>query len=83
MADGDKDRFDPGLGADHRPDCFTLVGQQREPASLRPRRFILATQQAFGATDGGDVNQQANVAGDAQAAGMGQPLPIKDKQVRG
>jgi len=46
------------------------------------KRAMTSAKDGLGAADGGDVQQQAQVTGDAEATRMGQPLSIHEEEIR-
>ena len=45
------------------------------------RGFALSDQQALGASEAGSIDQQSDVAGQAEPAGMGQTLAIEHEDI--
>ena len=79
-------RYKHRLNAGSRPyngaDGFAMVHEWDTAAALNIRFLILPTQPGFGAADGWKINNQPDMAGNAQTTRMGDPLAVENKQIR-
>lgn len=84
VADGDEQRFDIGSGSQDGADDILGFGvvEVFETTFGFGRFFISADQAALGAADGGFVEEQAQMGGDAHPAGVGDSLAVDHEAVR-
>lgn len=82
MPDGDEDGFHAGARAYDCADGLAAVGEVSVAATFACGFGVLPAQPMFGAADGRDIHQQADVAGDPQAAWVRDVVPVEDQQVR-
>ena len=82
MAGGDVDGAHVGAGAQDRADLLIAVEQRRPRASLAAGFLVGSDEAGLGGADCGRVQQHAEVAGDAEAARVGQALAVAEQQVR-
>lgn len=78
---GDVDRFDSVPGTEDHPDPLPFMVQNLRTPSVLPWLTILPHQEALRAADRWQVEQQAEVAGEPEPAGMCDPLSIAEKTV--
>ena len=82
MTDGDVHRPDAGAGSKDCPDNFVGV-DERDAASTGDGGGAVATAQpGFSAADGRDIQDEPQVAREAETTGMGDSLAIDDQCVR-
>ena len=82
MAGGDVEGGDAGTGAEGEADDLVLVDEGDAGAGFGRERAVFAAEAALGDADCGEAGQDADVAGDAEAAGMRVSLAIDEKEVR-
>lgn len=82
MADTDKDRFDIGSGADNTADALIFSKQWTDRAPGQSRFLELADKSAFGAANGWQAGEHADMAGDSETARMGDALTITEQDIR-
>jgi hypothetical protein len=82
MPYGYKQRLNPGSRPNYGTDGFSMVYEGDMAAALNIRFFILPAQSGFGASYGRKVNNQPDMAGYSQTIRMGDPLAVKNKQIR-
>ena len=82
VADGDEERAAAGLGAHDGADDLTLVLERRPVAGQWPGLGEAAEQARLGDTDGGEIQEHPQVAGEAEAPGMGQALAVDHDEIR-
>jgi hypothetical protein len=81
MADGDEQRPHPRAAAQHGADHLAAVEQRRGGTFLPPRRLERADQPRLGDADRRQPREHAHVAGEAQAARVGNALAVAEQQV--
>src|SRR5690606_35168063 len=64
------------------PDDLVLVDQRRGGAALLAQWAVAANVDGLGAADGGQVEEHAAVAGEAEAAGVCVAVAVEDDDVR-
>ena len=82
MADRYVHRADPGPCTQHGTDRFTLVAQRHPPALVGRQRVMAADQPRLGNPDAGNIRQYPQMAGQPEAARMGQALAVTQDEVR-
>ena len=82
MANGDVDRGDAIAGAEDEADEVGAVGQLGAASDFQRGLFVLTDEAALGDAYGGDVQEEAKVAGEAEAARVGEAVAIDEKEVR-
>jgi hypothetical protein len=82
MSYGYKDRFYATSGSHDCPDGIPFVKKQAGTASLLSRLLIFPHEPAFCTSDGRNMNEHTDVAGDPEPTGMRYPLPIKNEEIR-
>src|SRR5689334_2414921 len=78
----DEQWLDSGPRPEHRPDSAALVLKWSPGPLLLTRLGIGAYEARLGATDCGNMGQNAQVAGNAATPWMGDPLAIHQEDVR-
>ena len=68
-------------GAQHGADALPIMGQRRAFAALPTRFCPVADQARFGAAHGGQAEQHAQVAGQAESSRMGDALAVAEQGV--
>src|SRR3989304_9381477 len=81
VAGRDVDRFDPVPRAQDDADPLTPVDEHPKTSPFLGRLLVLADQDALGAPDRGQIEQEAPVAGGAKAARVGDPLSVTQQAV--
>ena len=69
----DEERLVPRAGANRGPDDLAAIDERRVVAEGALRFFVLADEPALGAPDGWPVQDDPQVRGQPEAAGMGVP----------
>ena len=82
MPYGYKHRLNPGSRPNDGTDGFSMVYEGDMAAALNIRFLKLPAQSGFGASDGWKINNQPDMAGYSQTTRMGDPLTVKNKQIR-
>lgn len=82
VARRDKNRFDALVGSQHGPDAFAAVPESGASAAVVGSLAMIPHQSRLGAPDGGQVQEHTHMAGQAEAAGMGEPVPFQQQQIR-
>ncbi len=83
VADRDEERAAAGLGAQHRTHDLAFVLERRPVASSRSRLGVAAEQARLGNTDGRQVQQHAQMAGEPEPPGMGEALAVHHEEIGG
>jgi hypothetical protein len=81
VAHGHVHRTDVVPGAQGRADHLPAVAQRHEGATAASRLGVLSHQAALGAAEGGEIEQHAQVACQAEAARMGAAVAVAEEQV--
>ena len=81
MTHADEYRFDPVAGPNDPADWPAIMHQRCHRAGGRVRHVVRSDQQTLGAADAGPVNQQADVAGQTEPPGMGEPVSVEQEDV--
>ncbi len=82
MANGDVDGGTVRAGAEDEADELGTVAEINGRAGARGRDGLFTDQAALGDADGGYVQEEAKVAGDAEAAGVGIAVAVDEEEVR-
>ena len=86
MSDRDIERLDAGAAAQHGADGFllrALAVQKRHPFTLFGAGLVVAADKPrLGHADGRQIEQHAEMAGQAEASGMGDALAIAKQEIR-
>jgi hypothetical protein len=82
VAGGDVEGGDAGTGTEGEADDLVVVDEGDAGAGFGRERAVFAAEAALGDADGGDTGEEADVAGDAEAAGVRVSLAIDEKEVR-
>ena len=81
VADGDEEGAAAGLAAHHGADNLALVLERRPIAGQWPGLGEAAEQARLGDADGRQIQEHAQVAGEAEAPGMGQALAVDHDEI--
>lgn len=82
MADGDIDRLDVILCPEQTADHLIVIHQGCEVPPLLSRFLCTSHQTGFSAPDGGHIEQNTQVAGQAKTSGMSDTLTVTNDQIR-
>ena len=82
MTGRDEQRVATRLAAPHPAQLFTLILQRRQRADGGVQRRKLAAQALLGHADSRHIDQQAEMAGDAETPRMRNTVPIDEDQPR-
>ncbi len=83
MADGDEHGGDAVAGAEDEPDSLASVAEIDSGAGLGRGVGVLAHEAALGDAYRGEVEEEAEVAGDAEAARVGEAVAVDEEEVGG
>src|SRR5215204_6452600 len=72
----DEERLVPGAGANRGPDHLAAIDERRVVTEGALRFFVLADEAALGATDGWPLQDDPQVRGEPEAAGVSVPLTV-------
>ena len=81
VADGDEDGGHPAACPHRRTHDLVTVHQVGAGAPLGRQLRVSPHQEGLGAPDGGRPSEQADVAGQAEAPGMGQSLAVRQDEI--
>src|SRR5581483_1422054 len=81
MAWRDVDRGDFFFAPEDRPDRLLAVDQWGALPSRRTRIAVKSGQEGFTAADGGEIDDESEVGGNPDPAGMGDPLSVVNETV--
>jgi len=82
VPDGDVDGGDAVAGAEDEADEVGAVPQLGAASGFRRGLFVAAYEATLGHAYGGDVQEEAQVAGDAEASGVGEAVAVDEEEVR-
>ncbi len=82
MPYGDVDRGDAVAGAEDEADEVGAVRQIDAASHFRSRFVVLTDEAALGHAYGGDVQEEAEVAGEAEASRVGEAVAVDEEEVR-
>ncbi len=82
MPNGDVDRGDAVTGAEDEADEVWAVGQLGAASRFRRGLFVLTDEAALGDAYGGDVQEEAEMAGEAEASRVGEAVAVDEEEVR-
>src|SRR5262249_38824657 len=75
------DRGDFVLRPQRDADLFAPIDERRPAPRFNTKLAVFAHQNALGAADGRQIEQHADVAGDAEASRVGYALPVEHQDV--
>src|SRR5437867_1349518 len=81
MPHGYENRTYSGAGAEDRPDHFLSVLQCREVAPVIPGILVISYQTRLGAAQGREIQNQAQMTGQAETAGMRVSLAVTNDKL--
>ncbi len=81
MAGGDVEGGDADAGAEDEADRLTAIDKRDAGAGFGREGSVLAAEAALGDADGRDAGEEAEVAGDTEAAGVRVALAISEEEV--
>ncbi len=82
MADGDTDGLDVILCPQQTADHLILIQERCEVSPLWSGLLRLSDQTGFSAPNGGHIEQNTQVAGQAKTSGMSDTLAVTNDQIR-
>lgn len=81
VARRDVQRSDAGAGAEDEADDLAGIGEGETGAGFRGKGGMPAAEAALGDADGGNAGEEAEVAGDTEAAGVGVALAVDEEEI--